>query len=61
MNAKPKRYSGPTLGGENEDTSIEELVLSVEYIDVSPKRQWQIPVVVEFEPARQDRWLWRQE
>jgi len=35
-NAKPIWYSGPTLVGESDDTSIEELVLSVEHIDVAP-------------------------
>jgi phage tail-like protein len=33
-NAKPVWYSGPTLCGESGDASIEELVLSVEQIDI---------------------------
>lgn len=35
-NAKPKHYTGPTLGGKGGDTSMEELVLSSESIELIP-------------------------
>lgn len=37
--ATPKRYKGPTPEGIAGDVALQELVLSVEYIEVRPRRQ----------------------
>jgi phage tail-like protein len=37
-NARPKKYTGPTLGGKGNDVAIEELVLSTEGIELVPPR-----------------------
>lgn len=37
-NAKPKKYTGPALGGKGHDTAVEELVLSAESIEIIPPR-----------------------
>jgi len=37
--AKPKKYSGPTLGGKGgSDTAIEELVLSADRVEIVPPK-----------------------
>jgi phage tail-like protein len=36
--ARPKKYTGATLEGSCGEVSVEELVLSVEYIQVDPRR-----------------------
>ena len=35
-NAKPRKYTGPTLGGSGNDVAIEELTLSAESIEIVP-------------------------
>jgi phage tail-like protein len=37
-NAKPKKYTGPPLGGKGGDVAMEELVLSAEAIEIVPPR-----------------------
>lgn len=37
-NAKPKKYTGPPLGGKGGDVAMEELVLSAEAIEIAPPR-----------------------
>jgi phage tail-like protein len=35
-NAKPRKYTGPALGGKGNDVAIEELILSAESIEIVP-------------------------